>query len=96
MDTSLFKSLSDSHPEAVVTLNYQYRMNMDIMSLSNRLVYKHQMKCGNDVIANAKLDLCRFGQVEMDSSMCLFICLFCLWNSSEMSVASLNSFLSKI
>ena len=63
MDVSLFKTLTDHHPEAVVTLDYQYRMNKDIMSLSNQLVYNQQMKCGNESIANAVLSLPRFHDV---------------------------------
>ncbi len=31
MDISLFKRLSEAHPQSVVNLEYQYRMNQDIM-----------------------------------------------------------------
>ena len=37
MDESLFKRLSEAHPGAIVTLRKQYRMNDDIMTLSNDL-----------------------------------------------------------
>jgi len=63
MDVSLFKALTDHHSEAVVTLQYQYRMNKDVMSLSNHLIYNQQMKCGNEAIANAILSLPRYHDI---------------------------------
>eukprot|EP00111_Clytia_hemisphaerica_P000398 TCONS_00001102-protein len=69
MDVSLFKYLSDEQPEAVVTLNQQYRMNKHIMSLANTLVYQNKMKCGNESIANAVLSLPHFNDVNLDSDM---------------------------
>ena len=71
MDVSLFKSLSDAHPEAVVTLHYQYRMNKHIMSLSNQLVYQHKMKCGSETIGNATLSLPRFDAVTIGNRECV-------------------------
>ena len=53
--TSLFKLLSDAHPNSVVSLEYQYRMNEDIMSLSNELIYSHRLKCGSDAVAKRQL-----------------------------------------
>lgn len=57
LDVSLFKLLSDHHTEAVVDLSYQYRMNADIMSLSNTLIYNNRLKCGSESIANQTLEL---------------------------------------
>src|SRR5258708_3839618 len=37
LDVSLFKRLSEAHPQAVVELTFQYRMNEDIMLLSNKV-----------------------------------------------------------
>jgi DNA replication ATP-dependent helicase Dna2 len=54
-DISLFKLLSDRYPEAVVALRFQYRMNSDIMSLSNTLIYKSQLQCGTDSVAKKRL-----------------------------------------
>ena len=54
---SLFRRLSEAHPEAVVDLHFQYRMNADIMTLSNRLIYNDRLQCGNDEVANAALRL---------------------------------------
>lgn len=46
-DVSLFKRLSTAHPEAIASLTLQYRMNNDIMVLSNELVYDHRLRIGN-------------------------------------------------
>ncbi len=43
---SLFKHLSEAHPQAVVSLQYQYRMNAQILSLCNHLTYNHRLRCG--------------------------------------------------
>lgn len=55
LDVSLFKLLSEKHPQAVVDLSHQYRMNEDIMLLSNRLVYENRLKCGSDQVAKQGL-----------------------------------------
>lgn len=55
LDVSLFKLLSDEHPEAVVNLATQYRMCADIMLLSNTLIYNGQLRCGNDAVASRSL-----------------------------------------
>ncbi|XP_038150568.1 DNA replication ATP-dependent helicase/nuclease DNA2 [Cyprinodon tularosa] len=56
MDESLFKRL-ELHSEAVVQLNVQYRMNRQIMSLSNSLMYDGRLECGSDRTASALLTL---------------------------------------
>ena len=55
LDISLFKLLSEAHPRAVVTLEHQYRMCADIMLLANTLIYDGRLKCGNDDVAQKKL-----------------------------------------
>ncbi|CAE6465876.1 unnamed protein product [Rhizoctonia solani] len=55
MDVSLFRRLSDAHPEAVVDLALQYRMNAEIMTLSNKLIYSDRLQCGNEQVANQAL-----------------------------------------
>ncbi|KAI9840048.1 MAG: hypothetical protein M1819_000241 [Sarea resinae] len=55
LDISLFKLLSERHPQAVVHLEHQYRMCDDIMTLSNELIYSHRLKCGNDAVATRSL-----------------------------------------
>ncbi|KAI4170460.1 MAG: hypothetical protein LQ343_004963 [Gyalolechia ehrenbergii] len=55
LDVSLFKMLSDSHPESVVNLEHQYRMCEDIMTLSNTLIYNGQLKCGNAAVAQRSI-----------------------------------------
>uniref|UniRef100_A0A672Y999 DNA replication ATP-dependent helicase/nuclease n=1 Tax=Sphaeramia orbicularis TaxID=375764 RepID=A0A672Y999_9TELE len=56
MDESLFKRL-ECHSEAVVQLNVQYRMNRQIMSLSNCLMYDGRLECGSERTASALLTL---------------------------------------
>lgn len=57
MDVSLFKRLMEAHPTAVSRLCDQYRMNDDIMSLCNHLIYSNAMKCGDSSIAKARISL---------------------------------------
>ncbi|BGP19447.1 hypothetical protein JCM10213_006267 [Rhodosporidiobolus nylandii] len=57
LDISLFKRLSEAHPDAVVNLAHQYRMNEDIMLLSNTLIYDNQLKVGSDAIGERRLSL---------------------------------------
>ena len=57
LQVSLFRCLSDAHPEAVVDLTYQYRMCSDIMLLSNRLIYSDRLKCGSEEVAAQSLKL---------------------------------------
>ncbi|EJD05682.1 Dna2-domain-containing protein [Fomitiporia mediterranea MF3/22] len=54
-DVSLFRRLSSAHPTAVVDLTYQYRMNANIMLLSNKLIYSDRLKCGSAEIADQSL-----------------------------------------
>lgn len=56
MDESLFKRL-ELHDEAVVQLNVQYRMNRQIMSLSNSLMYEGRLECGSERTASSLLTL---------------------------------------
>lgn len=57
MDISLFRRLSEAHPEATQQLTYQYRMNRDVMLVANRLVYGNKLKCGSNSVATNKLSL---------------------------------------
>ncbi|KAJ4472562.1 Dna2-domain-containing protein [Lentinula edodes] len=57
LDVSLFRHLSNAHPHAVVDLTYQYRMNADIMLLSNKLIYSDRLRCGSEVVARRFLDI---------------------------------------
>ena len=40
-----------------ISLSTQYRMNKDIMSLSNLLIYNGRLKCGSAAVANQMLKL---------------------------------------
>jgi DNA replication ATP-dependent helicase Dna2 len=53
---SLFKHLCQAHPDAVTSLHTQYRMNKDIMLLSNHLIYDYRLNSIQSVL-NAKLVL---------------------------------------
>lgn len=59
LDVSLFKLLSDSHPESVVNLEHQYRMCEDIMTLSNTLIYDGRLRCGTESLRRQKLHIPR-------------------------------------
>lgn len=55
LEDSLFKILSENHPESMAELTVQYRMCEDIMKLSNFLIYEDKLKCGNKQISNQSL-----------------------------------------
>lgn len=57
LDISLFKLLSDTHPDSVVNLEHQYRMSEDIMTLSNTLIYEGRLKCGTEDLRLRKLEV---------------------------------------
>ena len=56
LDMSLFRLLSERQPDAVVSLEHQYRMCDDIMVLANELVYGGRLKCGNQDVATRSLE----------------------------------------
>jgi DNA replication ATP-dependent helicase Dna2 len=55
LDTSLFKLLCEAHPQAVTSLEHQYRMCADIMLLSNTFIYSGRLKCGTASVASRQL-----------------------------------------
>lgn len=57
LDVSLFKLLSDAHPESVTNLAHQYRMCEDIMTLSNTLIYDGKLRCGTESLRQTKLHI---------------------------------------
>lgn len=57
LDISLFKLLSDAHPDSVVNLEHQYRMCEDIMTLSNTLIYNGRLKCGTEELRSRALSI---------------------------------------
>lgn len=59
LDVSLFKLLSDAHPQSVVNLEHQYRMCEDIMTLSNTLIYDGRLRCGTEAVRTRKLHIPR-------------------------------------
>lgn len=56
----MLKHLAEKQPDAVVQLTYQYRMNEEICRLSNMMVYKDKLKCGNDDVRSRRLELSDF------------------------------------
>ncbi|WFD44716.1 DNA helicase [Malassezia psittaci] len=54
---SLFQHLCEAWPEALSALTRQYRMNADIMALSNTLMYGGQLQCGSQAVAQASFSL---------------------------------------
>jgi superfamily I DNA and/or RNA helicase len=67
MEVSMFKRLGEAHPNSVVRLTAQYRMNADIMTVCNTLIYEHQLQCGSQVVANGCL--CYRNSLEMIESL---------------------------
>jgi len=57
LDISLFKHLSDTHPDSVVYLEHQYRMCEDVMTLSNNLIYNGRLKCGSQEVADSRITI---------------------------------------
>jgi len=68
LSQSLFSRLSEAHPPALSKLRIQYRMNSDIMSLSNTLIYQHQLTCGSETVANRLLQIPHFDRLLRPSS----------------------------
>ncbi|KAK9237888.1 DNA replication factor Dna2-domain-containing protein [Lipomyces kononenkoae] len=57
LDVSLFRVLSEAHPGAVASLEHQYRMCEEVMTLSNVLIYNGRLKCGSPEVAERKLSV---------------------------------------
>jgi hypothetical protein len=47
-----------------VSLSHQYRMNAEIMAISNQLVYGHRLKCGTAAVAERRLALPRHARLK--------------------------------
>ena len=54
---SLFERLTDKYPEISVQLTDQYRMNNDILKLSNQCVYQNIIKCANNQVESQRLKI---------------------------------------
>ncbi|KAI9180101.1 hypothetical protein LWI28_001188 [Acer negundo] len=57
MEISLFRRLSEAHPQSISALQSQYRMCQGIMELSNAMIYGDRLRCGSSDIANAKIEV---------------------------------------
>ena len=60
-DVSLFRKLSEDHPDSVLTLTSQYRMNASIMSIANQLIYQRRMQCAGEKVSEGKLFIPNWG-----------------------------------
>lgn len=63
LSESLFHRLD--HPEVTTTLHLQYRMNLEIMRFANAFAYQDQLKCDNDDV--------NFATIQIDHS-----CVVCI------------------
>ena len=75
LDVSLFKILCEAHPSAITYLSHQYRMNQDIMSISNTLIYGGRLACGTEELKNRrlKLDIGKFAQLHPKSCLSCWV-----------------------
>lgn len=64
MSISLFRRLSEAHPQAVSALQCQYRMCAGVMKLSNALIYGNRLRCGSSAVADAELDVTGVSKVN--------------------------------
>ena len=48
LSISLFKELESKHPSAMVEMATQYRMNDDIITIPNLLVYSNKLRCADE------------------------------------------------
>lgn len=64
MDESLLRRLAEAHPSSVMCLFVQHRMNGDIMSVCNTLIYEGRLQCSSDDVKNARLSLPHFDQLR--------------------------------
>ena len=64
LDVSLFRTLSEQFPSAVVNLEHQYRMCEDIQTLSNKLIYNGCLKCGTQSVATRSLSVPAMDSLE--------------------------------
>lgn len=55
LDVSLFEQLAEARPAAVAPLTVQYRMNADIMHLSNKLTYNGALSVGSEEVGTLQL-----------------------------------------
>jgi hypothetical protein len=54
---SLLRRLAEAHPSACATLRIQYRMNAEIQSIANTLVYGGQLQCATEAVATQRYRL---------------------------------------
>ena len=55
MGVSLFEKLCKEHPDSTTVLKKQFRMNRDILDLSNSIIYNGVMQIGDEKVAAQKV-----------------------------------------
>lgn len=55
MEVSLFHSLMKDR--TTCTLSLQYRMNQPLADLANKIAYSNRLKCANETVAKAALNI---------------------------------------
>jgi DNA replication ATP-dependent helicase Dna2 len=55
MGVSLFEKLCRKHPRSATVLKRQYRMNDDILELSNSMIYHNVMMHGSKEVATQEI-----------------------------------------
>ena len=83
MEETLLDSLEKSDPPSCVELTYQYRMNEEIMRLSNKLIYNDKLCCGNNQIqtntisqhCDETVSAASFGLYEIVSLLVQYTCM---------------------
>ncbi|XP_069064158.1 DNA replication ATP-dependent helicase/nuclease DNA2 isoform X1 [Pleurodeles waltl] len=73
MNESLFKRL-EKNKDAVVQLTVQYRMNRQIMTLSNKMVYEGKLECGSERVATATVQLPKFSDLKLEMELLAGCC----------------------
>ena len=63
LEESLFKILHNKYPDSLVELKFQYRMNNEIMQLSNTIYYQNKMLCGLSSQFKNKLHIPEFNKI---------------------------------
>ncbi|XP_069501087.1 DNA replication ATP-dependent helicase/nuclease DNA2 [Ambystoma mexicanum] len=68
MSESLFKRL-EKNKEAVVQLTVQYRMNNQIMAISNKMVYEGKLECGSERVATSIVNLPNLENLKLEMEL---------------------------
>lgn len=72
MNKSLLEVLCEEQEsnniDNICYLRHQYRMNRDVLSLSNEIIYNNRLLCGSVSVENAKFDLPKLHSIDKEQS----------------------------